>query len=370
MQKLPIAIAMTLALTASCAPTPTPAPGGPVPAAVFRDEPAAAAPLIAPAEESEAAALVAAGANDFAFRLSAALARQAEGENLICSPFSVWLPLAALANATDASHRDALMAALSAAGAGADDVNAAASRLLYSLTKEEAREYAEEDYPDPLRIANAIFVAGDVTLKKDFAQTFMDHYRGSVAGVDFTAPEAVEAVNRWAAEGTQGLITEIIQEFDPDTVAALASAIYFSDRWSAEFDPALTAEGVFHAPGEDTTAFYMMRDADLPYYEDDLIQALPLRFVTGGALYVLLPKDGDATGLLASMTEEYFKKIQENSTFATGTLLLPRFSLTSGAIGLKDTLTALGVPLFDRVAAPLTGGLIEENIPVFLSDAV
>ena len=37
---------------------------------------------------------------------------------------------------------------------------------------------------------------------------------------------------------------------------------------------------------------------------------------------------------------------------------------------LRDTLTALGVPLFDAAEAPLTGGLIEENIPVWLSSAV
>jgi serine protease inhibitor len=37
---------------------------------------------------------------------------------------------------------------------------------------------------------------------------------------------------------------------------------------------------------------------------------------------------------------------------------------------LRDTLVALGVPLFDEQAAPLTGGLIEEHIPVWLESAV
>ncbi|MDR3139655.1 MAG: serpin family protein, partial [Treponema sp.] len=39
------------------------------------------------------------GANDFAFRLGAALAEQTGPKNLVCSPLSVWLPLAALVNA-------------------------------------------------------------------------------------------------------------------------------------------------------------------------------------------------------------------------------------------------------------------------------
>jgi len=119
------------------------------------------------------------------------------------------------------------------------------------------------------------------------------------------------------------------------------------------------------------TASFMLREGDAqPYYEDDRIQAMPLWFKTGGGLYILLPKDGDAAGLLSSMTNEYFQEIQDNTEQKTGKLLLPRFSVESGIIPLKDTLVSLGVPLFDEQAAPLSGGLIEENMRVWLSDAV
>ena len=65
----------------------------------------------------------------------------------------------------------------------------------------------------------------------------------------------------------------------------------------------------------------------------------------------------------------YFEKIRKNSTKATGTLLLPRFSIDSGVTDLADALTALGVPLFDPGTAPLSG-LVQEDIPVWLSGAV
>jgi serpin B len=97
---------------------------------------------------------------------------------------------------------------------------------------------------------------------------------------------------------------------------------------------------------------------------------MPLGFATGGGLFIILPKDGDATGLLSAMTAEYFDEIQANTENATGTLLLPRFSIDSGIMSLRDILTALGVPLFDENSAPLTGGLIEEGNPVWLLDAV
>lgn len=324
-------------------------------------------------QEDPEALAVAGGANDFAFQLSASLAGQAGDENFVCSPYSVWMPLAALVNATDAPNKAALLTALSAAGISEDEINQAASRMLYDLTNQREKKYAEEQgeqFHDPLKIANAIFVGKNVSLKKDFAQVFMDYYRGSVLNVDFDSPQAVQAVNKWAAENTEGLISDIVQEFEPETVAALANAIYFSDRWDWEFDPEKTTEDVFHSPGGETKAFYMLREGDgQRYYEDDRVQAMPLRFKTGGGLYIILPKDGDAKGLLTSMTSEYFEEISRGSSNASGKLLLPRFSIESPVMQMKDTLTTLGVPLFDKTAAPLTGGLLEEKIPAWLSSA-
>jgi len=52
-------------------------------------------------ETALTARTVAGGANDFAFRLGAALLKDLGDSNFVCSPYSVWLPLAALVNATD-----------------------------------------------------------------------------------------------------------------------------------------------------------------------------------------------------------------------------------------------------------------------------
>ncbi|MDR1909991.1 MAG: hypothetical protein LBQ35_08785 [Spirochaetaceae bacterium] len=323
-------------------------------------------------EDNPAAAQAARGANDFAFRLGAALlADQTGGRNFVCSPYSVWVPLAALVNATDDEHKAALLTALGASGLGEAELNNAASRMLYDLTRQRDKKDAEEyggQYHDPLKIANAVFADYRATLKRDFAQIFMDYYRGSSLQVDFGSRDAVTAVNKWAGDNTEGLITDIVQEFDPATVAAIANAIYFSDRWGWEFDPHETEKDTFHAPSGDTEAFYMLREGnDQVYYEDDRVQAMPLGFKTGGGMYIILPKDGGAAELLSSMDSAYFDEIQGNAFRAEGKLLLPRFSIESGVMQLTDTLRALGVPLFDELAAPLTGLL--EEVPVWLSSA-
>jgi serpin B len=243
--------------------------------------------------------------------------------------------------------------------------------------KEYEKQYEDFGYKyyNPLRIANAIFVDKKVTMRKDFAQTFMDFYRGASINVDFSSQAAVHAVNGWASDNTNGLIKNIIQKFDPDTVAAIANAIYFSDRWAWEFNLNQTKEDVFHAKdGEESRAFYMLRQGDgQSYYEDEKVQAMPLRFKHDGVMYIILPKKGtgtDATELLSSMTNEYFKKIKSGFELAKGKLLLPRFSIEKD-LGekevLKDALVSLGIPLF--AGAPLAG-LIEEKPPLVLTAAI
>ena len=49
---------------------------------------------------------------------------------------------------------------------------------------------------------------------------------------------------------------------------------------------------------------------------------------------------------------------------------MPRFSIENTLDGLKAALEDLGVPLFDEASAPLTGGLIQEGLRVWLSDAI
>jgi len=327
--------------------------------------------LIAPSyvEPDPAVITAAVGANDFAFRLGAELLKDNDGKNFVVSPYSVWLPLAALVNAVDARYKDAVLNALGAAGITEDDINKAASRMLYDLTNAGAEGY--EWYHNPLRIANAIFVDRKVTLRRDFAQVFMDYYRGSSINVDFLSQDAVDAVNRWASDNTEGLITNLIEKFDDDTVAAIANAIYFSDKWSWEFDPEKTKEDVFHAPRGDTTAHYMLREgSNQTYYEDARVQAIPLRFTGSGGLYILLPQSGAASAeaLLSAMTNEYFTEIQQKSSPAEGKLLLPRFSIENDVKALKASLIALGIPLFqddDTIT-----GLIEEDLPLMLSEAI
>jgi len=335
-----------------------------------------AAPLIATGNSHNPSAIaVANGANDFAFRLSAALLKDVGYENFVVSPYSAWMPLAALVNATSEQHRPALMEALGAGGISPEYINQAASRMLFDLTNERARRENWSQWggseESPLHIANAIFVDYNWPLRREFAQTFADYFRGNAINLDFSSPAAVDAVNQWASDNTNGLINEVIQEFDPDAIAAIANAIYFSGSWSDRFNPNMTDRGTFYSPFDERNVYFMQQHGFFTYFEDDGIQAIDLGFAGGSGMIIILPKNGDAVGFLSSMTNECFDRIQSDSVLGEGTIKLPRFSVENTIDNLVSTLITLGVPLFDEMAGPLTGGLVyDSGLRVWLGDAV
>jgi len=300
----------------------------------------------------------AAGANAFAFRLCAELMKKAGDSNLIFSPFSTWTVLAALLGAATPAAAEALAKAIGVPGFDYITIDAAAAHIMRCLIKDGETGARR-------KMANALFIGEHYTIKNGFKERFAAY--GAAMNVDFTSDRAADAVNRWASERTDGYITGIIDKFEPDTVAAIANAVFFNDRWAAEFDPALTATGLFSAPGGACEADFMRRSGVTFYYEDENVQAAPLNFTSGGGLYIVLPKKQNAAGLLQKMTDEYFTGLFDKSRRASGEIILPRFNIDSKPMELKNALAALGAPLFDKNSAPLTGGLIEENIPVCLS---
>ncbi len=275
----------------------------------------------------------------FSFALTEKLSK--DGENLVVSPMSVWITLAALCNAIDdPATLAACQKALYIDGMDMADVNAGVSHILYRMTHtttDDGQEY------NPLSIANAVFADDEVTLDADFAQTALDYFRAYVMSVDFSDPSAAEAVNKWASEQTNGLIENVVDGFDPMTVLAFANAVYFSDRFSNEFDPEATEKGVFHGAANDQDAMLMRRENTLqPYFEDESLQALTLPMVCGSGLIILLPKDGDASALLSSMTAKRFSEIRDNMTPCEGTFVLPRFTADYSA-SLAQTLKGMGL---------------------------
>ena len=311
-------------------------------------------------------------ANGFALRFTEALLKQKkEGENLIASPYSAWLPLAALVNGCSGETQEQLLKVIGEAGIDAETLNQMVKAVNAGLSQEERRKSYEEygeTFESPLKIANALFVQKDAAVNQTFAQLFSDNYDGKLFSVDFSDSSAANAINSWASEKTDGKITEIVDSFDADTVAAIANALYFSDSWSNQFLEENTTEGTFHGAKQDEDAEFMNQKlSDGIYYEDETMQAVVLWTTSGGQMVLCLPKDGySAEEALQSLTTEKLQKIS-GAEYRCVQLSLPKFKLESKTFSIKEALEAMGVPLMQATDAALTEGL--DNEALYISSA-
>lgn len=311
-------------------------------------------------------------ANGFALRFTEALLKQKkEGENLIASPYSAWLPLAALVNGCSGETQEQLLKVIGEAGIDAETLNQMVKAVNAGLSQEERRKSFEEygeTFESPLKIANALFVQKDAAVNQTFAQLFSDNYDGKLFSVDFSDSSAANAINSWASEKTDGKITEIVDSFDADTVAAIANALYFSDSWSNQFLEENTTEGTFHGAKQDEDAEFMNQKlSDGIYYEDETMQAVVLWTTSGGQMVLCLPKDGySAEEALQSLTTEKLQKIS-GAEYRCVQLSLPKFKLESKTFSIKEALEAMGVPLMQATDAALTEVL--DNEALYISSA-
>lgn len=313
------------------------------------------------------------GANGFAFRFTKAILKEkAEGENLIVSPYSVWLPLAALTNAADDGVKGQLLSALGMYGTDEKTLNDSVKNAVSVLTGQERASWMQEngfEYESPLKIANALFVDENCRTDEEFEKIFADSFSGKLFCVDFSDEDAAEKANEWAKEQTMGKIDHIIDSFDPQTVAAIANAIYFSDAWISKFSEEQTKADVFYgAKGEEQVPFMNQKFTEMPYYEDDTMQAASLYTTSGGQLILLLPKEGNSPEeILEGMTIERYERLQ-SADFGTVLLSLPKFKLESGVFSVKEAMELLGVPLTDA-GKPSVSGLVK-NEKLSISEAV
>ncbi|MCL2491079.1 MAG: serpin family protein [Propionibacteriaceae bacterium] len=334
--------------------------------------------------------------NEFAGRFLDSLVRQAPGQNVVCSPFSAWLPLAALANVTQPSMRGSLFQAIGCRDdAAVEDVNAAAASFLASLgaggsvpvpvTYDDGIQMIElqPSGQRSLRLANSLWAHRGSTPDPVFVRVFADDFDGAVQTMDFNDPAAAATINRWVAENTDGLITDLFDHIDPEWAVVIANAIYFRGVWERQFDRDHTQSGTFHAPDGDRTAQFMRFGPDIPgwwdpsdrlqrvdstewmnYYEDEQMQMVVLPFTTlTERLAILLPTQGTPEALLTDLSR--LESAWRHVLPTRGELSLPRFRLEAD-LDLSGTLASLGVPLFDEASSPLAD-LLPDTQPVWLS---
>ena len=275
--------------------------------------------------------------NAFGRRAAEALANTDGTDNLLISAHSIHQALSMALEAAAGETRAEMEALL---GVTEDTDITALSRALTPRAAESV----------VMAVANALWASPDVTLDPAFARAIAEAHGAVVDTLDFTAPEAVDTVNAWAAENTRGMIQRVLSELPKETRALLANAVYFKGAWDEPFDKALTEDRPFMLADREAPVPTMLRQDDMAYIETDALQAVALPY--GGKDYeavIILPKADKAKSHAAAGAEAGAGGTGHGDARVwfsdrPGLLSLPRIDITWRE-NIRDTLAALGMPL-------------------------
>ena len=104
--------------------------------------------------------------------------------------------------------------------------------------------------------------------------------------------EAVDTINGWVEDETEGKIKDIISELSTDTRLVLTNAIYFKGDWLKEFDKDDTREADFNMGEGNVKVDMMYQKEDFNYAETDELQVLEMDYKGEElSMMVLLPKE-------------------------------------------------------------------------------
>ena len=275
----------------------------------------------------------------FGFNLFDEIRKIEQDKNIFISPLSISIALAMTLNGASGETELAMANTLQLQGLDTESINTGYTGLRQALQVADPKVI--------LTIANALWARQDVPFKQDFLQRNTEYFGAEVSTLNFTVPNTLTTINQWVNTNTNGKITKILDEINPDMVLFLINAIYFKGTWQTEFDPAHTRDGTFQ-PGTDREKQVpmMTRTGDYPYYEnhEEKFQAISLPYGNGRmSMYIFLPSpESDLStflnGLDTENWEHWISQFNEQEVF----LSMPKFKLEYEKT-LNNPLQALGM---------------------------
>lgn len=292
---------------------------------------------ISPIVLPENGTLIINGLNDFSFSLFEEIYATGSGENIVFSPYNMYVHLAMLANGNPEGVSAELFEAMGLRdyNLSIDDINTLSWVLIPGLSTVDANAV--------LTTANSIWHSWELNP----AMMRLLSYSYGIEDFSLDTMEGAQtAISAWVKEKTSGMIPEI--SFNPGSEECVfVNTSCFKGSWAphCEFNPELTAKETFNNhDGSSSLADFMWCKGVSPYFSNESFRGTMLEFGNGSfSLYLMLPQEGKGLkeSLQALQGHDFFKSLGEFDAVNL-TLRLPKFENYS-SLSLTELLRNKGV---------------------------
>lgn len=276
--------------------------------------------------------------NTFGFKLFAEIIKDQHKENIFISPYSIAIALAMTYNGASGSTQKVMARALELQALTLQEINAAYAELKNSLINLDGKV--------ELNIANSLWLNKNYRFHPDFIQRNQAFYQAKVTNLNFGDPTALQKINAWVKENTQGKIDKIVDQVSTVDLLFLINAIYFKGTWSKEFDCKKTQELAFNLTSNKQKLHPMMSQTGrYKYCETEQFQSISLPYGDNGRIsfYLFLPKiNSSLQAFYQNLNAQNWEKWMSWFEPQEVSICLPRFKAKYN-ITLNKTLTALGM---------------------------
>ena len=296
-------------------------------------------PTMQPIELNATEKEMAAQQGYFASTLSLELCRQLGGEktdNWLVSPFSLQCALGMLSNGASGETHNEILHTLGWSQYSQEEVNAYFKKLIEGLSTVNSAI--------TVKTANSVWGNAGVPLKEDFQKMNIENYSAMVSQLDFSDPSAVDQINAWCNQTTEGLIPSILDEVNPTATVYLLNSLYFKARWESEFAPEKTQEGDFTtSSGKVIKAHFMQTQRMAAYVENEWFTSTNLPYQNDSyVMRLILPQPEISIDQVLQALSESDGNLWKNVVLADINLKIPRFTLEN-KMDLIPALQALGM---------------------------
>ncbi len=298
--------------------------------------------------------------NSFAFDIfNKVTGSAAAGDNIIISPLSISIALSMTVNGAGGATRDSILKALRLSGINPEAINSSYKDLSQALLSVDKRVL--------ISIANSVWTENDFTVKQNFIDILTSFYDAESHSFEISDSEVPGRINAWIEDNTNGLIKNMVDRLEDNTVMLLINAIYFKGKWKTQFDNAKTEEMPFYRPGGSSVDVPMMRQkAEFKVYQGNGFVLAEFPYGQGNfVMDVILPGSPDGINNLIPSVGENFTGWVSQMTNREIELFFPRFKYGFKK-KLKDVLTDMGMGIAFRDGADFSN--ISEQYDLLIND--
>lgn len=253
------------------------------------------------------------------------------------SPLSIQAAFCMAANGAEGETFDEIAKAIGYEGYTIEEINSMYNTLIEGLAK--------VDKSTTFEIANSIWVNKDFPVYPDYIETLKNQYAAQCKNLDFQGDKAVNEVNKWCSDHTDGMVPKIMDSISPELELLLINALYFKGIWASPFEASNTKTEDFTAIDGSKVKVEMMHQTKYYRYADsDEAQFCALPFGNGAyELDIVLPhNDVDFQKYLAGLNTEKWNALVGRTGSSEVTLSVPKLSLDR-KIDLVPVLKNMGI---------------------------